>query len=94
MAGRLRIAAGLLGLGLLVVVARLVQLTIVEGDLLAQRAAVQHRQRVTVQPYRGTIVDRNDHLLAFSVGAQSLFVRPQKLPADIDATIPIMAEQL
>ena len=94
MASRLRIAAGVLGLGLLVVVARLVQLTIVQGDLLAQRAAVQHRQRVTVKPYRGAIVDRNDRLLAFSVGAQSLFVRPQKLPADIDATIPIMAEQL
>ena len=94
MVGRLRITAGVLAVGLLVVLARLVQLTIVEGDLLAQRAAVQHRQRVTVKPYRGTIVDRNDRLLAFSVGAQSLFVRPQKLSADIDAAIPFMAAQL
>ena len=94
MAGRLRIVAGVLAVGLLVVLARLVHLTVVEGDSLAQRAAGQHRKRVTVQPYRGAIVDRNDRLLAFSVGAQSLFVHPQKLPADIDVTIPIMAEQL
>ncbi len=94
MVGRLRITAGVLAVGLLVVLARLVQLTIVEGDLLAQRAAIQHRQGVTVKPYRGTIVDRNDRLLAFSVGAQSLFVRPQKLSADVDAAIPFMAAQL
>ncbi len=94
MVGRLRITAGVLAVGLLVVLARLVQLTIVEGDLLAERAAVQYRQGVTVKPYRGTIVDRNDRLLAFSVGAQSLFVRPQKLSADIDAAIPFMAAQL
>ena len=82
MSNRMRIAAGVLGLGLLVVFARLVHLSVVRAPGLAERAAGQYVQRVTVTPRRGPIVDRNARLLAHSVAAESIYVRPALLPAE------------
>ena len=82
MSNRMRIAAGVLGLGLLVVFARLVHLGVVRAPGLAERAAGQYVQRVTVTPRRGPIVDRNARLLAHSVAAESIYVRPALLPAE------------
>ena len=50
MSGRVGLVAGMLGVGLLLIVARLVHLTVVQGDMLAQRAAGQYRHRETVTP--------------------------------------------
>lgn len=87
MSNRMRIAAGVLGLGLLVVFARLVHLSVVQAPGLAERAADQYVQRVTVTPRRGPIVDRNARLLAHSVEAESIYVRPALLPTErADAT--------
>jgi cell division protein FtsI (penicillin-binding protein 3) len=84
----------MLGLGLLLIVVRLVHLTVVQRDTLAQRAAGQYRHRETVTPQRGAIVDRNGRRLAFSVGAESLYVHPAKLPTDVDDMIPVLAQHL
>lgn len=81
MSNRMRIAAGVLGLGLLVVFVRLVHLSVVRAPDLAERAAGQYVQRVTVTPRRGPVVDRNARLLAHSVEAESVYVRPAMLPA-------------
>ena len=94
MSRRIGLVAGMLGLGLLLIVARLIHLTVVQGDTLAQRAAGQYRHRETVTPQRGAIVDRNGRRLAFSVGAESLYVHPAKLPADVDDMIPVLARHL
>ncbi len=94
MSGRVGLVAGMLGVGLLLIVARLVHLTVVQGDTLAQRAAGQYRHRETVMLQRGTIVDRNGRRLAFSVGAESLYVHPAKLPDDVDDMIPVLAQHL
>ena len=94
MSRRISLVAGALTVGLLVIFARLVHLTVVQGDALAERAAGQYRQRVDVKPLRGAIVDRNARRLAFSVGAESLFVRPSKLPAHADTMIPVLAQHL
>ena len=94
MSGRVGLVAGMLGVGLLLIVARLVHLTVVQGDMLAQRAVGQYRHRETVTPQRGAIVDRNGRRLAFSVGAESLYVHPAKLPADVDNMIPVLARHL
>ena len=94
MSRRIGLVAGMLGVGLLLIVARLVHLTVVQGDTLAQRAAGQYRHRETVTPQRGAIVDRNGRRLAFSVGAESLYVHPAKLPADVADLIPVLAHHL
>ena len=94
MSRRIGLVAGMLGVGLLLIVARLVHLTVVQGDTLAQRAAGQHLHDETVAPQRGAIVDRNGRRLAFSVGAESLYVHPAKLPADVDDMIPVLARHL
>ena len=92
MSRRIGLVAGMLGLGLLLIVARLIHLTVVQRDTLAQRAAGQYRHRETVAPPRGAIVDRSGRRLAFSVGAESLYVHPAKLPADVDDMIPVLAQ--
>lgn len=87
MSNRMCIAASVLGVGLLVVFARLVHLSVVRAPGLAERAAGQYVQRVTVTPRRGPIVDRNARLLAHSVEAESIYVRPAQLPTErADAT--------
>ena len=94
MSGRIGLMAGMLGVGLLLIVARLVHLTVVQGETLAQRAVGQYRHHEAVTPLRGAIVDRNGRRLAFSVGAESLYVHPAKLPANVDDMIPVLARHL
>ena len=91
---RLLVAGSAVGVGLLLVLSRLVQFTVVQGTQLARQAAGQHNQRLTFTPRRGAILDRNGELLALSIPAESLFVRPHKLPTDIAAHVPALAEAL
>ena len=90
-------AVAVIGLGLVLVLGRLIQLTIVEHEKFAQRAAQQHDKRITWTPRRGTIVDRNGTPLALSVAAESLFVRPSRLSKDsqiLEKQIPALATAL
>ncbi len=89
---RLLVAGSAVGIGLLLVLSRLVQFTVVQSEQLARQAASQHNQRLTFTPRRGAILDRNGELLALSIPAESLFVRPRKLPANIAAQVPALAE--
>ena len=94
---RLLSAVAVIGLGLVLVLGRLIQLTIIEHDKFAQRAAQQHDKRITWTPRRGTIVDRNGTPLALSVAAESLFVRPSRLSKDVqilEKQIPALATAL
>jgi cell division protein FtsI/penicillin-binding protein 2 len=69
---RLWAAALFIGLGLVLVAGRLVQLTVIQHRELAARAASQHHKRISWTSQRGTIVDRNGTPLALSVAAESL----------------------
>src|SRR2546428_9738517 len=91
---RLLAVGGVMGVGLVLVRGRLVQLTVLEGEYLASQAAAQHQQRLTLTPRRGAIVDRNNVPLALSLPVESLFVRPRKLPADVGAQVPALAAAL
>ncbi len=86
-----------IGLGLVLVLGRLIQLAIVEHEKFARRAARQHDKRITWTPRRGTIVDRNGTPLALSVAAESLFARPSRLSKDsqtLAKQIPALATAL
>ena len=91
---RLWAAALCIGLGLVLVAGRLVQLTVIQHRELADRAASQHHKRIRWTSQRGTIVDRNGKLLALSVSAESLFVHPGQLPDGIDEWLPALAAAL
>ena len=81
---------GIIGVGLVLVLFRLVQLTIVQGDELARQAAVQHQRRLMLAPRRGEIVDRNGEILALSFPSESLFVRTKEVsPAAAKQTLAL-----
>ncbi len=91
---RLLGAGGMVGGGLLLVLLRLLQLVVVQGEELARQAEGQHQQRVTLIPRRGSVVDHRGEPLALSIPAEALYVRPRKAPADISRQAPVLASTL
>ena len=79
---RLLMVGGVIGVGLVLILLRLVQLTVVQGDELSRQAAIQHQRRLMLAPRRGEIVDRNGELLALSFPSESLFVRTREVSPD------------
>ncbi|HXG19248.1 MAG TPA: penicillin-binding protein [Methylomirabilota bacterium] len=94
MSERLLAVGGAIGVGFLLVLLRLVELTVVQGDELARQAAIQHQRRSVWAPRRGEIVDRNGEPLALSLPAESLFVRTRQLPADAEKHVASLASAL
>jgi cell division protein FtsI (penicillin-binding protein 3) len=78
---RLRIAAtaGLFAAVFAVLTARAVQLTVVQGGVLREKAHRQHLQSVPMPARRGPIVDRNGEPLALTRESAAVFVRPQEI---------------
>jgi cell division protein FtsI (penicillin-binding protein 3) len=91
---RLLMAGGILCLGLSVVLGRLVHLTTVQNQKLAQIASGQHQKNLTLQVRRGAIVDRRGASLALSVPAESLFVHPKRLTERVTKQAPAIATAL
>lgn len=91
---RLLAVGGAIGVGLVLVLLRLVQLTVVQGEELTRQAARQHQRRLVLAPRRGEIVDRNGEPLALSFPAESLFVRTKQLPPDAEKKIAALASAL
>jgi cell division protein FtsI (penicillin-binding protein 3) len=69
--------------------ARLVQVQVVKASRFSKLGAEQRIKRVTLPAKRGTIFDRNGHVLAISVEARALYANP-KFVSDPQAT----AEQI
>ena len=84
---RLRIAAtaGLFAVIFAVLMARAVELTVIQGKALRQRAAQQHQQQVPVRARRGSIVDRHGTVLALTRESAAVYLRPPELTADTEA---------
>ncbi len=78
-APRLRWLARLVFLWALVILARLVDLQISHHAHYQRLAKAQHEKQYTIQPLRGTILDRTGQPLAISVPAQSVCVNPVKI---------------
>jgi cell division protein FtsI (penicillin-binding protein 3) len=91
---RLLKVGGVIAAGLLLVLLRLVQLTVVQNDKLVRQATVQHQRRLVLAPRRGEIVDRYGEPLALSFPTESLFVRRKQLPADVEHKTPSLATAL
>lgn len=91
---RLLTVGGVVGLGFLLVLLRLVQLTVVESDEWLRKAAEQQQAPLVLAPRRGEILDRRGEALALSAPAESFAVRKKFLPLDIEKHIAPLAAAL
>ena len=74
------IVVALLGAWALLVIARLVQLQVVQHEAFTRQARRQQERTIEVSPVRGVIYDRNYHPLAMSVEVDSIFAVPSEVP--------------
>src|SRR5215471_20163146 len=91
---RLLAVGGAIAVGLLLVLLRLVQLTVIRGDELTRQAILQHQRKLILAPRRGEIIDRNGEPLALSFPTESLFVRTKQLSSDVDKQTMTLASTL
>ncbi|MGA0905927.1 MAG: penicillin-binding protein 2, partial [bacterium] len=64
---------------LVVLLGRMFYLQILQAEYFSERARHQQQSRITLEPRRGTITDRQGRRLAVSVPVQSLYARPQNI---------------
>ncbi|HSC28794.1 MAG TPA: penicillin-binding protein 2, partial [Vicinamibacterales bacterium] len=76
---RLTVCAALTGLWTLGIEARLVYLQVLEHSDLTARAALQQVKTIDAPAKRGDIVDRNGHVLAYSVDVDSIVADPAEV---------------
>ncbi|RMH19818.1 MAG: penicillin-binding protein 2 [Gammaproteobacteria bacterium] len=67
-----------------VLMVRAIQLQVVESGFLQREGASRYQRTVTVNAYRGAILDRNGEVLAMSAPVRSVWVNPQKLQMTIE----------
>ena len=76
---RIFVGAVMFGVWTAGIQARLVYLQVVERADMQARADRQHLRTLTAPAKRGEIVDRNGHVLAYSVDADSVFADPSEI---------------
>jgi cell division protein FtsI (penicillin-binding protein 3) len=92
---RTRIAstAGIFSMLFVVALARAFQLCVLEGASLRDLASRQQRQRVSLPPERGPIVDRHGDVLALTVESAAIYARPAALDSS-EEPIAVLARTL
>src|SRR5438552_11060187 len=74
----------------LIVIARLAQVQLVHHDAYVVRAQRQQERTLSLEPVRGSILDRKNRVLAESVAAVSVYADPQAI-VDSGATARALA---
>lgn len=72
---------------------RLVQYQIIQARGLSEEGASRRSNVIKVQPRRGTIYDRNGHILAKSVDCKTIYANPKEV-TDPQKVAQIIAEEL
>jgi cell division protein FtsI (penicillin-binding protein 3) len=90
---RLATVAVLFGLGGVAILARAVQLQLLDQEFLAREGDARHLRVATIAAHRGMITDRNGEPLAVSTPVDSLWANPGELVAATDR-LPELAEAL
>ncbi len=89
--GRLYAALLLMGLCAVVLVARAVQLQVMDTDFLQGQGNARHLRVVEIPATRGRITDRNGEPLAVSTPVESVWVNPPELLQSPESIIPLAA---
>lgn len=76
--GRRKLLAGVMLAGMFLLVARAVDLQVLNKQFLQLQGNLRHVDEVTVTAYRGRILDRDGEPLAISTPVQSIWVNPQQ----------------
>jgi cell division protein FtsI (penicillin-binding protein 3) len=79
MQSRLLVTAVVFGLWTTGIQARLVYLQVIQHTDMKARADRQHLRTITAPAKRGEILDRNGHVLAYSVDADTIFADPSEI---------------
>ena len=82
-----------LGLCFATIVARAVQLQVLNGGELSQKAAEQYKKTFHDRARRGTIFDRNHREFAISVDVSSICAYPKQI-SDLEQTASTLAQAL
>jgi cell division protein FtsI (penicillin-binding protein 3) len=90
---RLMVTAAVFAVWTITIEARLLYLQVVRYDQMMARADSQQMRTIEAPAKRGDIVDRNGHLLAFSVDAGSVFADPAEID-DPEGTAALLCEAL
>lgn len=77
---RRALVLGVFALGMLVLVARAVDLQVLKQDFLQGQGDARHLRVVSMPAHRGMITDRNGEPLAISTPVDSVWANPQELP--------------
>ncbi|MBF0369901.1 MAG: penicillin-binding protein 2 [Magnetococcales bacterium] len=72
--GRLEFITGLFVLAFVILAVRAVDLTVLQGSMLHDKASTQHRKKVILPAFRGQFLDRNGRTLAVSLPVKTLSV--------------------
>ncbi|MGB8932464.1 MAG: penicillin-binding protein 2, partial [Anaeromyxobacteraceae bacterium] len=91
---RLSSVAVLFALGFATVLARAVQLQVVQQDRLASEARDQYLRQLVLKPRRGVVTDRTGVPLAVSADAESVFVDPEAFERAPAAAVQKLARTL
>ena len=86
-------ALGVLGVGSVGLLARAVELQLVDREFLIGQGEARAVREVSIEAHRGAIVDRNGRPLAISTPVESLYANPRELAAAQDRW-PELASQL
>ena len=91
--GRLSLVIAFFALAAVVLVARAVQLQVVNKDFLNRQADTRHLRTEKISAHRGAITDRNGEPLAISTPVDSIWANPQELSSVVDR-VPELARIL
>jgi cell division protein FtsI (penicillin-binding protein 3) len=90
---RLTLVGAFFGLLASALLARAVQLQVLDKDFLNRQADTRHLRTEKISAHRGTITDRNGEPLAISTPVDSIWASPRKLAAAVDS-VPELARIL
>lgn len=82
------------GLAAVSLLARAVQLQVLDREFLNQQADARHIRTEKISAHRGSIVDRNGEPLAISTPVDSVWANPQELLPAIEEGLPQLAAAL
>jgi cell division protein FtsI (penicillin-binding protein 3) len=92
-AGRTALVLVFFGLAAASLIARAVQLQVLNNEFLTQQADSRHLRVEKISAHRGSITDRNGEPLAISTPVDSVWANPKKLATAVDS-VPDLARVL
>ena len=93
-AGRKKLVFFLMIVAMLILIARAVQLQVLDTQFLQQQARSRHIGTVKIAAYRGRILDRNGESLAVSAPVETIWVNPQYCNVKSGKKIKLACQEL